>query len=210
MLNNLELKFKYRSDHDSLFNDFYRPCLENSIRYDRAAGYFTSNSLKLLARGLDKFLHKSGKIRVVANPVLSQEDIEAIDKGYTAKEEVIENSLINELELSYQSIEKDTLNVLSWLIYNEQLDIKIAYLKNNGIYHEKFGIFYDENEDAVAFSGSLNETFSGLTSNFEKIDVYTSEREQHRVEDSILDFERLWADNTENLVVIDLPDSIKN
>lgn len=210
MLNNLELKFKYRSDHDSLFNDFYRPCLENSIRYDRAAGYFTSNSLKLLARGLDKFLHKSGKIRVVANPVLSQEDIEAIDKGYRAKEEVIENSLINELELSYQSIEKDTLNVLSWLIYNEQLDIKIAYLKNNGIYHEKFGIFYDENEDAVAFSGSLNETFSGLTSNFEKIDVYTSEREQHRVEDSILDFERLWADNTENLVVIDLPDSIKN
>lgn len=209
MLNKLNFKFKYRSDHDSLFNDFYRPCLQNSIQYDRAAGYFTSNSLKLLANGLDIFLHRNGKIRVVANPVLTQEDIDAIEKGYVAREEIIEESLLKELDLTYKNIEDDTLNVLSWLIYNNQLDIKIAYLNGNGIYHEKFGVFYDEMKNAVSFSGSSNETFSGLTSNFEKIDVYTSVKENHRIEDSISDFEKLWNNDTENLTVIDLPESIR-
>lgn len=209
MLSNLEFQYKYRSDHDSLFNDFYLPCLENSSRYDRAAGYFTSNSLKLLARGLETFLYKEGKIRVVANPKLSVDDVKAIEMGYLAREEAIEKSLIKEIELSSKNIQDDTLNVISWLIYKGQLEIRIAYLENSGIYHEKFGIFYDEFGDSVAFSGSLNETYAGLNSNFEKIDVYTSEKDEHRVLDSKEDFEDLWIDNTPNLKVIDLPESIK-
>lgn len=209
MLDEYNFQFKYRSDQDSLFNDFYLPCLENSIKYDRAAGYFTSNSLKLMARGLEVFLYKKGKIRIVANPALSSDDMEAIEKGYIAKESAIERSLLKELKLSYENIENETLNVISWLIYNEQLDIKIAYLENNGIYHEKFGIFYDEEGNSVSFSGSMNETYSGLTSNFEKIDVYTSNREKFRVQDSITDFEKLWNNQTSNLKVIDLPESIR-
>ena len=58
-----------------------------------------------------------GKIRIVANPNLKNEDIEAIEKGYIAKEQLIENRLLEEVEVCYRTIEDDTLNVLSWLIY---------------------------------------------------------------------------------------------
>ena len=49
--------------------------------------------------------------------------------------------LLKEIELSYKTIEVDTLNVLSWLIYQGQLDIKIAFTTNGSIYHEKFRYF---------------------------------------------------------------------
>lgn len=168
MLNDLSFKLQYRSSHDNLFKHFYKPCLSNSIKYDRASGYFTSESLKLLAKGLDVFLLNGGQIRIVANPNLTPEDIEAIEKGHAARENVIERRLLKEVELSYRTIEDDTLNVLSWLIYKGQLDIKIAFATNGSIYHEKFGVFTDRDGNSIAFSGSANETYNGLSQNFEK------------------------------------------
>lgn len=209
MLKDLTFKLQYRSSHDNLFEHFYEPCLNNAIKYDRASGYFTSESLKLLAEGLDIFLFNGGKIRIVANPNLSQQDIEAIEKGHAARESIIEQRLLKEIELSYKTIEDDTLNVLSWLIYQGQLDIKIAFTANGSIYHEKFGIFTDMDNNAIAFSGSANETYRGLSQNFEKIDVYSTEQEKHRIDNAIEDFEKLWTNETNELKVIPLPETIK-
>ncbi|RIN46064.1 DNA phosphorothioation system restriction enzyme, partial [Staphylococcus simulans] len=117
MLKDLNLKLQYRSNIDNLYYDFYEKCLQNAKTYDRAAGYFTSQSLQLLARGLDLFLLKEGKIRIVANPKLTDDDMKAIEKGHIAQEEVIEKRLLNEVQISKRTIEDDTLNVLSWLIY---------------------------------------------------------------------------------------------
>ena len=165
--------------------------------------------MKLLAEGLDIFLYNGGRIRIVANPNLSQEDIEAIEKGYAARESVIERRLLKEIELSYKSIEDDTLNVLSWLIYRGQLDIKIAFTTNGSIYHEKFGIFTDKNNNSIAFSGSANETYNGLSQNFEKIDVYSNKQDKHRIDNAIMDFEKLWSNETNELKVINLPETIR-
>ncbi len=209
MLNSLTFKLQYRSSHDNLFKHFYRPCLNNAIKYDRASGYFTSESLKLLAEGLDVFLFNGGQIRIVANPNLSPQDIEAIEKGHAARESVIESRLLKEIELSYKTIEDDTLNVLSWLIYQGQLDIKIAFTTNGSIYHEKFGIFTDQNNNSIAFSGSANETYNGLSKNFEKIDVYSNDQDKHRIDNAIEDFEKLWSNETNELTVINLPETIR-
>ncbi|MBF7019887.1 DEAD/DEAH box helicase family protein [Staphylococcus sp. 18_1_E_LY] len=209
MFDSLTFKLQYRSSHDNLFEHFYKPCLNNAIKYDRASGYFTSESLKLLAEGLDVFLFNGGQIRIVANPNLSQEDIEAIEKGHAARESVIERRLLKEIELSYKTIEDDTLNVLSWLIYRGQLDIKIAFTTNGSIYHEKFGIFTDQNNNSIAFSGSANETYNGLSQNFEKIDVYSNKQDKHRIDNAIVDFEKLWANETNELKVINLPETIR-
>ncbi|MDT3977798.1 type III restriction endonuclease subunit R, partial [Staphylococcus saprophyticus] len=102
MLDSLTFKLQYRSSHDNLFEHFYKPCLNKAVKYDRASGYFTSESLKLLAEGLDVFLLNGGQIRIVANPNLSQKDIEAIEKGHAARESVIERHLLKEIELSYK------------------------------------------------------------------------------------------------------------
>lgn len=192
---------------NQIYEDFYFPCLKKSYRYDRAAGYFTSHSLDLLAEGLDVFLSNSGKVRIVANPYLSEEDFDAIEKGYKAREDVIINSLLREIEKNGE--EMSNLNTLSLLISRNQLDIKIAYPMRNGIYHEKFGIFKDKEGNAVGFSGSANETIGGLKENFEKIDVYTNDREAFRVQDMIDDFEALWEDDTDFLKVISIPNVVK-
>lgn len=208
MLNDLNFKLNYRSDRDTLNEDFFIPCLNEATIYDRASGYFTSESFSVLSKGLESFLQKDGKIRIVANPRLTLEDIEAIDKGYKAKDKIIEESLIREIELTSKNIENNPLDIIAWLIYLEKLEIKIAFTKNNSIYHEKFGIFTDEEGTSVAFSGSANETYSGLTQNFEKVDVYFGDNDSKRIIGIHEDFEKLWTNNTKSLEIIDIPDVV--
>ncbi|MGL5054347.1 MAG: DEAD/DEAH box helicase family protein [Fusobacteriaceae bacterium] len=208
-LNSIDLKYSYRSDLNNIYEEFYFKCLENSIKYDRATGYFTSNSLSLMAEGLEKFLWNSGKIRMVASPKLTEEDLMAIEKGEKNKMELIEKVILKELIPTKFSIEKDTLNVLAWLIENNILEIKLSFLKENtGIYHEKFGIFYSNDGSKVAFTGSVNETQGGIQDNFESLDVYSTssgESEVRRIEEKVINFENLWNNTTNKLEVIDFP-----
>ena len=53
---NSTLQLEYRSGIADLAKSFYVPCLAQSVKYDRAVGYFTSDSLKLAARGLVSFV----------------------------------------------------------------------------------------------------------------------------------------------------------
>lgn len=204
----LNLKFKYRSNTDSIYKDFYIPVLKESIKYNRAVGYFTSDSLKLLSIGLEVFLKNNGKIRFVVNPYLTEADLKAIERGEKAKYDVIEKSLLEQISLLEKDIEEKTLEVLSLLIANGVLQIKVAYSKDNSIYHEKFGIMYDSNDNKIAFSGSSNETVGGIKNNFEKIDVYFQENEMLRITDMEEDFELLWNNQTQGLEIIDVPHSV--
>ncbi|WP_174733242.1 DEAD/DEAH box helicase family protein [Mesobacillus harenae] len=205
----LELKFKYRSDNDQIHSDFYSKVIEKSIQYDRAVGYFTSGSLSVIARGLETFLHEDGQIRLIANPHLTAEDIDAIRLGYRAKSDVIASSLLRQIEPNEENIRDDTLNILAWLIYEDKLDVKIAFTDNNSLYHEKFGIFYDKEGHRIAFSGSANETLGGMRDNFEKIDVFWKEHDRNRIDDMAQDFDNLWSNTTNGLTVIEMPDILK-
>lgn len=210
-LKNLDLKFKYRSDNDQIYKDFYDICIQETKYYYRAAGYFTSGSLSTIARGLERFIQSDGKIRIIANPYLNEDDVNAISLGYKAKEDVILQSLFREIEVTIKTIENETLNILAWLVYKDILEFKIAFTKiSNCIYHEKFGIFIDEDGNKVAFSGSANETVGGIKNNFEKIDVFFNRVDNERIEDMINDFNNLWENNTTGLEVIDMPKVIKN
>ncbi|MGH2079846.1 DEAD/DEAH box helicase family protein [Aerococcus urinaeequi] len=204
-LKDIHLKLKYRSSLDIIHEDFYLPCLRESYRYDRAVGYFTSSSLSLLSKGLEVFLSNNGRIRIIANPHLNLDDIEAINLGYKAREDVVTEALLRELEGNLS----DNLTLLSLLIYREQLEIKIAYPESNGIYHEKFGIFTDYEGNKISFSGSANETIGGLKENFEKIDVYSTKNDQMRIDDMVTDFEDLWNNNTPTLKIIAIPEIVK-
>ena len=55
-----------------------------------------------------------------------------------------------------------------------RLNIKIATTNTNKLFHIKMGLFIDEEEDYVAFSGSQNESQHSVEDAFEGIDVYTS------------------------------------
>lgn len=66
----LDLKQDYRSESDNLITDFYLPCLERSITYDRAVGYFSSKSIVAVARGLTAFIAGLNQASEVAAPLV--------------------------------------------------------------------------------------------------------------------------------------------
>lgn len=207
----LELKSSYRSDSDNIYCDFLEKCLKSSISYDRAVGYFTSDSLYLLLEGVENLIENNGIMRVVTSPILSEKDVIAI-KNLNNKE-VINLKIEKELKKFYSGEEEDITKIFSWLILKGILQIKIAYQKNDiGIYHEKFGIFRDIEGNKIAFSGSVNETIGGMSRNFESIDVYLSldgKKDLERIENKEKDFEKLWENKTNKIEVIDIDEAIK-
>ena len=215
-LQKLNLQCEYRSDQTNTVTDFYLPCLNVSREYWRAVGYFTSQGLALAAKGLSSFIQNEGKMRLVASPMLTEEDISAIQEGYNAREDVVEKAIIRELDGDFTEVVNHRLKCLAWLIAENRLDIKIAspyevsFNNLGAIYHEKIGIFIDSNGNTVAFTGSQNETVGGLLTNFESIDVYWSWSDPHqRAQRKIDNFERLWKNLTPKLSVLDFPVAAK-
>lgn len=214
-LRQLSIAFEYRSDQTNVVDDFYIPCLGACSEYWRAVGFFTSNGLALAAKGLSAFASNNGKMRLVASPLFEREDIESLRKGYLARD-VVERAILRQIDddvsCDPSDIVQGRLEYLAALISNNCLDVKVAFpsdirlVRNGALYHEKIGIFLDSVGDAVAFTGSQNETFGGLVGNFESIDVYRSWDDPHkRVERKKRNFEKLWDNLTPKLTVLEFP-----
>lgn len=213
MLSSIPLLKSYRSDKHDIIRQFYIPCLRVSSTYKRSVGFFSSSSLSVAAKGLHVFLNGGGRMQLIASPFLSENDIEAINKGYANRRELEEQSIIRALEGEFEKISKERLGLLAWLIEYNRLDIKIAVLRRPGkpgVYHEKLGIF-DDGKDFVAFTGSPNESVSGLVNNFECIDVFCSWRngDIERAQEKIEDFNNLWENETSLLQVYDFPEAAR-
>ncbi|MBD1850956.1 DNA phosphorothioation system restriction enzyme [Cyanobacteria bacterium FACHB-502] len=152
-------------------------------------------------------------MRLIASPHLSQDDADAIAQGLKQREEVVEAALVRELEQLEQLV-NDRLGYLAWLLSRELLEIKLAIHQNPyqpGIYHEKLGIFRDSDDQIVVFTGSANESASGLIANFECIDVFRSWRlgDDERIVEKIDDFQRLWQNQTPTLEILDFPEAAR-
>ena len=81
-----KIKSEYRSLIDNVIQDFYLPLLKEATTYKRAVGFFSSSSLVEISKGIAELAKNGGKIQIVASPYLSEEDIEAIKKGYSSRE----------------------------------------------------------------------------------------------------------------------------
>ncbi|MDR0696930.1 MAG: DEAD/DEAH box helicase family protein [Christensenellaceae bacterium] len=210
----LKIKNSYNSGADNIIKDFYIPVLSKTVLYKRAVGYFSSSCLIAISNGIYELVKNNGKIQLVASPNLSQDDIKAIDAGYESRK-IIEDALLREFKEPYNIFEEERLNLLAHLIENNTLDIKLAYLKKNnkiGMYHEKIGLMYDEDNNIVAFTGSLNETQNALSHNYESIDVFCSLNNDvlERVIEKEKHFDELWECKDSNLEVIDFPKVAKD
>lgn len=215
-LSDLALATRYRSNETNLVKDFYIPCLTHSVLYQRAVGYFTSSGLSLAAKGLAAFLKGNGTMQLVASPFLTEDDERAIAEGHRDREQVLVESLIRQLESVSDEMTLSRLACLAQLVATKRLDIQLANkidvhgrLKR-GIYHEKIGIFTDEDGNSVAFTGSSNETAGGLVENFESVHVFCSwDDPQNRVRVIKDDFSNLWNNMTTGLVVLPFPEAAK-
>lgn len=197
------LKESYRTP-DNIVEDFYIPLLSNAKKYDRAVGFFSSSVLIELSKGLINLVKNGGKMRLITSPKLREQDIQAMKDGYD-KREIIDKAIMREWKEPKNYIEEERLNFLSHMIEDGYLDIKIAFKKPFGLYHEKIGILTDADGNAVAFSGSLNESEQAISLNFESIDAFTSWADESRTNKKIEYFEETWNNLTTSLEVIDFP-----
>ena len=96
-LQDVSIKNEYRSLIDNVVQDFYIPLLERAKVYKRAVGFFSSSSLAEITKGIASMAANGGKIQIVASPYLSEEDIEAIQKGYAERNSVIEGAVLRQI-----------------------------------------------------------------------------------------------------------------
>jgi len=210
----IDLEDEYKTPRDNITKDFYIPLLEKAKLYQRSVGFFSSSSLIDLSYGITSLVKNNGKIQFIVSPVLSEEDIKAINDGYANREDLETKILLDSFEEPKNYFEEERLNLLATLIAEGILDIKIAYSLNKdgkiGLFHPKLGLFYDDEENCVAFSGSMNETKSAFNDNYESFDVFTSWDDPIRVNNKKRDFNSLWENSDSNALVYNFPDAAKN
>ncbi|SDF48578.1 DEAD/DEAH box helicase family protein [Eubacterium pyruvativorans] len=205
------IKSEYRSLIDNVIQDFYLPLLHDAAMYRRAVGFFSSSSLVEISKGIGDMAQNGGRIEIVASPYLSDDDLKAIKAGYENREKIIEGALIRQISdepSDYYSMER--LNLLANLIADGIMDIRIAYTDNNGdigMYHEKMGIIEDSDGNHVAFSGSMNESMTAMSINYETIDVFCDWKgaEADRVQLKENAFHAMWNNVEPSLKVLEFP-----
>lgn len=214
----MNIKKKYRSsDTINIAESFIEPILKECAVYKRAVGFFSSSSLVYTSKGLAKLAetYTGGDpiIQYVVSPKLTKEDAEAIQNGYQERDKVIEAALVRDFEEVTDPFQQERLNMISHLISSGVMDIKVAVTEFGGkigMYHEKIGIFYDDDGNKIAFTGSLNESLNAYLNNFESIRVYRSwEGEDDDCFDIEYDFNNLWNNTTKKVRIMSFPSAAK-
>ncbi len=204
-LRDISLKEEYRSDRDDIISEFFIPCLSNCIEYDRCIEYVTIKSLTTLALGFDNFAKNKAKLRMITGHRFSASDLELLNKLFSEQ--------TSDIRFNSKFIRDSKIQMLKEIVANHRLEIKIAIPNSEevvGSFTVKIGIFLDEHDDAVAFTGTSNETFNIQNKNFESVDVFTSWNDKSRVDAKTKDFEDLWENNTKDVEVYDFNYAEKN
>ena len=196
-LRKLKLKEQYRSDRDDIISEFFIPCLNNCIQYDRTVEFITLRGLTTLSLGFHNST-PNARIRIITGHQFGISDLNMMAKLFSRNG--------NRLNFNPELIRDIKLEQIRRLVMDGNLMFKIAIPNSeevDGSFAEKLGIFRDANGDVVAFSGTSSVMFTKQSRDFESIDVFTSWNDKSRVETKIDDFEKLWTNETNSVKVFD-------
>lgn len=218
----LPLKIAYDSGEDDLVWDFYIPVLSRANSYDRIAGFFSSSSLAIAARGIGEFISNGGVMRLVTCPQLSTNDISMLEKSVNNIDEILFDHFIKSYDEIETEFQRDHVKALGWMLANGKLQMKIAVIKNNGrclsqdeivssgIMHQKVGIMRDQAGNILTFSGSNNESVSGWMGNTEEFKVFMSwEGMTDFINSDIQKFNSFWSGSRSDVEIRDVPQAVK-
>jgi superfamily II DNA or RNA helicase len=221
----IRLKKAYSSDNDNILEDFYIPALEASFEYNRLAGFFSSTTLAIAAKGILGLIRNGGCLRLIVSPKLTKQDLEVIMSSTEEPQKFIEKKMLTELEFLEDEFIRDHVYALGWLLANNKLEIRVAIpysetgkilsyenIQLSGLFHQKVGILKDSEGNIITFSGSINETASGWLGNIEEFKVFRSweSSEVEYADADISKFNRFWNNYSDTIKVINIPEAVKN
>ncbi len=203
-LREIELQEEYRSDRNDIASEFFFPCLSNCIEYDRCVDFLSIQTLATISMAFDNFVMGKAKLRIVTGHKFRAADLDLFAKLFDEKHK----KLFEGKRIKNTKIEK-----IAKFFDNGQIELKIAIPNSEQVansFSERIGIFRDEHDQVVAFTGTSSESFSTQTTDFESVDVFTSWNDKSRVERKVKDFEELWENKTKYVEVYDFMYAIKN
>lgn len=205
-------RFMSRTEWEPL--GFFSEALCNATTFDIKLGFFSSSAINVLADGFATFLYNGGRMRMIINDMLSEEDCNAIVVGES--DVVTPYFDLNAIDLISNTLSKRDrhfFECLSWLIRNERIEIKIITPKiGNGIAHSKCGIFSD-GINKVAFDGSCNFSRMALVDNIESINAFCDwdgERDKDRINDISNNFNNTFSGADKTVIYLKADQIIKN
>jgi len=196
-LRDIELKEEYRSDRDDIVAEFFFPCLSHCIEYDRCVDFLSIQTLATIAMAFDNFSSGKAKLRMITGHRFKIRELNILIKLFSAKyTKRFDGALIKD-----SKIQK-----LQDIVNNGQIELKVAIPNSEQVadsFSERIGLFLDEHDQMVAFTGTSKESFSTQARDFESVDVFTSWNDKSRVERKRKDFEELWENKTKYVEVHD-------
>ncbi len=203
-LREIELQEEYRSDRNDIASEFFFPCLSNCVEYDRCVDFLSIQTLATISMAFDNFVMGKAKLRIVTGHRFRAADLNLFTKIFDEK---------YTKSFEGKQIKNTKIEKIAKLFDNGQIQLKIAIPNSEQVansFSERIGIFRDECDQMVAFTGTSSESFSTQTIDFESVDVFTSWNDKSRVERKVKDFEDLWENKTKYVQVYDFMYAIKN
>lgn len=210
---------QYHTDTHNIAAEFYGPCMRDAVRYDRITGFFSSAIYLIVWPEIVEFAKRDGRIRIICSPTLSVGDAQSIATAYTAltDAELAETLLVDYHQLLENPYLAEPAKALAGLIVDRVVDFRIAEVdpstkaSSRSMFHDKTGLFFDDNGDVIGFRGGLNETYLGLAigGNVDSIDAWASWQggsDAVRVHSAIERFDALWNGKPQGVKVSEVPD----
>ena len=224
---NLELKSDYDSLTDNVYDEFFNKVLKSTKMYYRMGGGFSSKNFALCAEGLQEFIQNDGIMKLVLMPEFNERDADSINNGVKNTDEVISECWIREFYEIREKFVQDHTKALAWMLANGNLEIRIVVpvnhngsvisyttLQRSQIFKQTTGIFWDEDNNTVSFSGNVNFD-DELLGEYYRFRVYRGAdvSENKYLEKDFEEFEQYWEGRESHGEIswktIPLPDAVK-
>lgn len=166
----LHRRFKSGTEWEPI--GFFSDSLCEAKSFDLMLGFFSSSAINILSDGFAAFLYNGGKMRMIINDILSQDDKDAIMAGEESTDlPFFDLNNLESIKHTLSERNRHFFECLSYLIRNDRLEIKVIAPKDEkGISHTKTGIFSD-GQNKIAFEGSCNFSRTALVDNIESFTV---------------------------------------
>lgn len=154
---------RYSSRRQRLDKQFLVEKLKNAVSYDRIAGYFCSSILEVAGESIENV---EGNVRVICNSSLSPEDVAVANYAQKMKQEWCEFKPEEKYSTPESSVR---LSRLYRLLQSGKLQVRVMPDNVFGLMHGKAGVITYKDGTQTSFLGSINETKSAFTLNYEML-----------------------------------------
>lgn len=196
---------------DPLAEEVLIPGFQSATKVDCMVGFFSSAVLASLAPGLATYISSTkSSFRLIISPLLSSEDQDAMKLGIKSSENIA-SEILDDMIVTEDLLQQQTLKCLTWLIRTGRIEIKIALMKD-ALFHPKVWLFED-GADVMAVHGSSNVTYAGIRKNVEQVAVsksWESPSQQYITDKLGFKFGELWQNQEESCIVIPLPQAVRD